>query len=400
MKNYFKNLNNRKLTAGFTLAELLIGSYISTVVVGTLGYGLFMMMNANKTASAQSERRIELNRALDFISDEIRQAEKIEPDGSSALASAPDFTLPSGARPVLVLKIANTSQRVIYYTSPADFPWLGPNLIRRWGPDLDLDGRYINAGAPQNWNHEPLIDLIEDTVSTPNCLPGWSANPSSGATGFYACVDPTGDMAEVHANGRVNKADGNSESYEVSAVTTTRAEQISSDDGGSFPPFTISGGLLTVNEPVTLRFEVLGGAITCDGTSIPVTTKLFINGSTQGVDLSSDQPLILPSGSVNTVMVQSTAQANGFCDNYQMTVDSTDIEPQAYALVNGDTPPSYLPYDNQAAIEDFLEGYLEDGKVKIADNQTIFLYELGTTDTGDAAFDVQDNVVLVTVDNP
>ena len=396
MKSYFRNLNNRQSTAGFTLAELLIGTYISTVVVGVLGYGLFFMMNAEKREIAQNERRIELDRALDFISDEIRHAEKIEPDGSSALASAPDFILPSGARPVLVLKMVNTSQRVIYYTLPADFPWLGPKIIRRWGPDLDLEGRYINVDAPQNWSHEPLIDLIEDTASTPNCPPGWSANPSSGAMGFYACVDPTGEIAEVYANGRVNKADGNSESYEARAVATTRAEQISSGDNS----ITVSGGLLTVNEPATLRFEVLGSAITCDGISVPVTTKLFINGSTQGVDLSSDQPLILPSGSVNTVMVQSTAQANGFCDNYQMTVDSTDLEPQAYALVNGDTPPSYLPYDNQASIQDFLGGCLENGKVKIADNQTIFLYELGTTDTADAAFDVQDNAVLVTVDNP
>ena len=47
----------------------------------------------------------------------------------------------------------------------------------------------------------------------------------------------------------------------------------------------------------------------------------------------------------------------------------------------------------------FLQKYVENGKVKIAENEAIYLFELGTTNKKSSAFDLQDNVVLATVES-
>ncbi|NQZ57629.1 MAG: hypothetical protein HRT88_09225, partial [Lentisphaeraceae bacterium] len=86
-----------------------------------------------------------------------------------------------------------------------------------------------------------------------------------------------------------------------------------------------------------------------------------------------------------------------------MEVDSMDIDgsPSALAnvmiLTNGQEVPNIEGYLDQGDVEDFLNGYIdEDGKVTIADDQAIVLFELGTTNLTSAAADFQDLVVLMT----
>ncbi|MBW4641192.1 MAG: prepilin-type N-terminal cleavage/methylation domain-containing protein [Gloeocapsa sp. UFS-A4-WI-NPMV-4B04] len=75
MKNNFYNkLSIQKSSAGFTLIELLVAMALTTIVIGITGSGLVAITGKNQKAEAETIRRTELNRALDFISDDIRQS--------------------------------------------------------------------------------------------------------------------------------------------------------------------------------------------------------------------------------------------------------------------------------------------------------------------------------------
>jgi hypothetical protein len=68
------------------------------------------------------------------------------------------------------------------------------------------------------------------------------------------------------------------------------------------------------------------------------------------------------------------------------------------ALVNGDSPPSYVPaFSNQSTIKSALSAYIDSsGKIKIGPLDIIFLFELWGTATNQSYFDMQDLVVLAT----
>ena len=70
---------------GFTLIELLVATAIMTVAVSIVGVGLVAMLKQNAKAASESDRRANLNRALDFISNEVRMANSI---------SVPAYTSP------------------------------------------------------------------------------------------------------------------------------------------------------------------------------------------------------------------------------------------------------------------------------------------------------------------
>jgi hypothetical protein len=68
------------------------------------------------------------------------------------------------------------------------------------------------------------------------------------------------------------------------------------------------------------------------------------------------------------------------------------------ALVNGDTPPSYVPaFANQSTIKSTLGPYIDaSGKIRIGPMDVIFIFELWGTATNQSYFDMQDLVVLST----
>lgn len=227
MNKFIKCLSNKKSSDGFTLVELLLAAAITTFVVSAAGFGLVTITEKNKKSQAETERRVELNRALDFISDEVRQAKKIAKvastgDAASLSIVAPDFN-DSGKTPVLTLEVPGVSQRVIYYIASSSSPWLGPKVIYRWGPSFLGNGQYSNPSNPSAWSGQPLIDLVVDTVDDQNIncpdpdnnpvttADNWKPNPnvSSGKPGFYACVDPSGKIAEIHLRGQLTDAYAN-----------------------------------------------------------------------------------------------------------------------------------------------------------------------------------------------
>jgi hypothetical protein len=64
-------------------------------------------------------------------------------------------------------------------------------------------------------------------------------------------------------------------------------------------------------------------------------------------------------------------------------------------LRDGETPPNIQGFGGQASLTSYVAPYVDtDGDIDLAENEAIYLFELGTTSTGSAA-DYQDVVVLV-----
>ena len=57
--------------------------------------------------------------------------------------------------------------------------------------------------------------------------------------------------------------------------------------------------------------------------------------------------------------------------------------------------PNVQGFNNQSEINDYVRNYVSAGKISLASNQVIFLFELGTTDLNSPAADFQDLVLLV-----
>ncbi len=146
----------------------------------------------------------------------------------------------------------------------------------------------------------------------------------------------------------------------------------------------------------------MGGEITCGagGEDIPVTTNLYIDGTQQ--TWNTDSPLNLPTQPAGTTFdVESISGNDSICGGLSITASTNDSNTsQVVVLVNGDPVPDITPFANQNTIDFFLQKYVENGKIKIAKNEAIYLFELGTTNQSNTAFDLQDNVVLATVENP
>lgn len=419
MKRLLKLLKKPKSSSGFTLIELLVAMAITTIVIGITGWGVVAITQKSKEQKLETDRRVELNRALDFMADEVRQAKPIATNASANLSTiAPGFSS-TNKTPILTLQIPGVSQRVIYYIAakPASSPWLGPNIIYRWGPSFNANGTYSNSANepitgnnnPQGWTDEPLVDLISNDTpsSNPNCDTNWTPNPAvASRTGFYTCIDSSGRIADIHLRGKLVGAYGDSKpAFEVSTKVFARPynpsftlNSGSSNSGGN-------GGTLTITQPSTTYIEVLGGSITCGaaGAVIPTTTTVNVTPSggttTRTVLPSSTKSLNLSVNVGTTLTVTGTALATA-CIGSEPTYNSqTNNGTQVLTLRNGDSVPATTPFGRQPTIDSYLTKYIDPTtkKVKLAENQVIYLYELGSTNTTDTSFDVQDLVVLATI---
>jgi type II secretory pathway pseudopilin PulG len=127
---------------GFTLPELLISGIIITFLLSVVAYGFSTIQKSSKKNDVQLERRAEVDRALDFISSEIRQAQIIETNTDNTK----NYFDSAGRSVILALKIPGfpEDRRVVYYTASAASPWVGPQVIYRWGPELNSNGSYTD----------------------------------------------------------------------------------------------------------------------------------------------------------------------------------------------------------------------------------------------------------------
>lgn len=204
---------------GVTLVELLTAAVITSLVTSLIGFGVITATQANKRTESIAARRHDLSRAFDFISNEIRMAQRI--NQTNAVVASNSSTLANvvadaglnlsdlGAYGTLVLylEVPINSQipavcpaggpnagspppqpahydRVVYDVRASGQDWLPPNSIFRYGRVPELDGRINPCSNPIS--SDTLVDAIANTSDESPACPAPGVRVGTG--GFQACV--------------------------------------------------------------------------------------------------------------------------------------------------------------------------------------------------------------------
>ncbi|WP_292390148.1 hypothetical protein [Methanosarcina sp. UBA5] len=86
-------------------------------------------------------------------------------------------------------------------------------------------------------------------------------------------------------------------------------------------------------------------------------------------------------------------------DNLQkiLTV-STSVHPSNFkVLKNGDCVPDISGFQYQDSIEKFVKKNVDNGSIKLKENEAIYIFELGNENLSSSGADFQDLVVLISV---
>ena len=277
-----------------TLTELLLSGLASSIILTAAGTALFNVITQQSNIGNQIETRLNVSRAINFIKNESKQALSFEYTDSTTLANvAPTFALPTGASVPLAMSLPNLSESIIYYVapSPGNSLWQGPLVIYRWGPTLNAQGQYTDTD-PSNWSTEPLVDMIDDTASTPNCATGWNVSPSSGSTGFYTCISADQKAAKIYINGEIEQTNANntiygderalgSSVYQPSGIAPTPTQITSNPVAAAAPSCEVLNGILSCAQPATLTMEIIGDDYAC-GSRIPILTQFIVDPDGDG----------------------------------------------------------------------------------------------------------------------
>jgi prepilin-type N-terminal cleavage/methylation domain-containing protein len=361
---------------GFTLTEMLVAASISSVVVGAAGFGLLSMMNADFVSAAKTQRRVELNRAVDYISDDIKQATKVEANSNNL-----KITLPNNDTITYAFNDIGSDNSSV---------WVKPGTITR----------KVNSGSAT-----ALVDGIINTTpsSLPACDPdGDGTSNLAGGGGFRFCIQ-NNRLANLYLFGVLKNAYGNTLSpLPVSNLTLARPNNSIDITQYINLPQLQNQGELVLTKPANLTFKVIGGAFKCNSSqpNANIGTKFKVNGTyaNSGQEYSTNQSLSLPStGTGTSIVVESTIKTNNSCvtssQRTRLSTDTTFVK----AFVNGDSVPSNTGYGGQASVKDLLQGFVNGNKIKLEPNQVIYLFEHYTATSG-STYDLQDNIVLVTAD--
>jgi hypothetical protein len=421
---------------GFTLVELLVAAFLTLTVVSVSGWAVANMTALSRSGAAQNERRIELNRALDFISAEIRQSSKINGD---EIPLPPEFSSPANAeadaiQPVLRLTIQNIAHPIIYYIAspkPGVKTWLGPKMIYRWGPEFDTNGNYSST----TWTHQPLVDAIEETTATPACETGWTASPKLSPTGFHACIDPQNRVAQLIQSGKLTRSAKASVPYTAKAQVFARASGYTPNLYAGCASSCIQTPPDSPPRPVTVSYQLVGSDLRCGVRGDPVKVRAIIRmtpppvGTSpirQVIESGNPTPIVFapqPAGTTidytGVVLPQDKPKRAEVDPPYLLETDNnpdntcgleepsgprgfnSETNPkQVIVLHHGEKPPSYAGFgDGSQNVKGYLRDYIDaEGNIKLPnpEQQVIVLFELWSTDTDESMFDMQDLVLLAT----
>jgi type II secretory pathway pseudopilin PulG len=228
-----KKSAHRRLQAGFTITEVLLAALMMLIAVSVAGIGLIDLLRSNYRANADSEIRNNLNRTLEFVSDEVRRARIIaQTEAAIVTTEVSDWKKIPGAQAVLAFQIPNPSnpnnllvQQIVYYTRNPENSLTGPRVLWRYGPDLDANGNYVIG----NYIHSPVTDMLEAPAPAVNldCPANFNRIPAKtyDLGGFFACVGADGNQVILNANAQVNMTTNEKVEYSVSTRVFTRACQ-------------------------------------------------------------------------------------------------------------------------------------------------------------------------------
>lgn len=234
MKSHLKVFNTYQSSAGFTLIELLVAMAITSIVVSLAGSGLVTIMGKNSKAEAETLRRVEFNRALDYIANDVRRANIITTASSYTISSpSPACAV---ATPILHVTIpGSTPNNIVYYlndvsgcTGNANV-WLKPAVIKRVHGVTTVPG--VTPTTILGGDGNELVDavILDATPSCPADLPNITPTPAvvgGKVKGFYTCTSSTNSrVVELHLVGKLTDGYGNSlaQPYEVSTRVFARS---------------------------------------------------------------------------------------------------------------------------------------------------------------------------------
>jgi prepilin-type N-terminal cleavage/methylation domain-containing protein len=181
LEKYMLKTTKEMCFSGFTLTELLVAIAITGIVITVSGSGLISVMRADQRSESESEARMNLNRALDYIADDIRSSKGIYlvPTEISISSVTPGCAT---ATPVIQIERPDLT-RILYYVkdlsgcSASDSVWLKPGVIKR------VDN--FSGTSASDSDGKELVDAIDINASLPDCTDKGSR---TGAKGFYACI--------------------------------------------------------------------------------------------------------------------------------------------------------------------------------------------------------------------
>jgi hypothetical protein len=322
------------------------------------GIGVINLLRSNYRANADSEIRNNLNRTLEFVSDDVRRAKTIAQTESSILTDQVPQARAPGARAVLAFRIPDPRNpiqilpdQIVYYTTgPVPENGLtGPRVLWRFGPDLDPNGNYITPDQIDTWRRHPVTDMLAAPAPAPGGIcsaPGnfrlIAVNPNPVVDGFYACVRDGGGQVILNANAQVemttltagtrDKVD-----YAVSTRVSTRAtceifclfSPIVPPGGFELPAGSAVVRITTIpvlNVPADVKAELLAGD-NCSPCTVAIRPPRGQPGSPLGIPETvsanpGDQVII----TVNNLI------------NDRIPADPINNKIEAYTSANPDSP--------------------------------------------------------------
>ncbi len=177
--NIFKHHNS---PLGFTLIELLVATVMSTIVIGGAGYGLVSILEVNQSEQSKTQRQLELNRAMEFISEEVKMSSNVTASSNN-----------------LVLTIPSSASAVTYSTdssSSAGSIWLNNFIVNRkegTNPNAVLVDALV---VPSTSEINPIKTAC--TTASATFIP----NDITTGKGFYACIYSDNRRVDLYMYGK------------------------------------------------------------------------------------------------------------------------------------------------------------------------------------------------------
>ena len=266
-------------------------------------------------------------------------------------------------------------------------------VIRVDGTAGDLTADEVNVSVPESGGN-----LAQETAYTEG------EALSTGDT-VRVWVNMTDTVSVIWQSSETDQTEIIGEHRLPDGLLSTLDDSDLGGDSDDSDDFTIQDGGVVPDEEYTAEVELLGTGYTYGafGPDIPIELDINVGGD-------SYQPWagnINDGGNPRTttfddrdagekVTVTATADPSGTFISTR-TRSSTDSSGYVEVLRDGDEPPNRGGFGDQDSAESYVQPYLDtNGRIDIADNEAIFLFELGNSQTG-AAADYQDVVVLVTV---
>lgn len=219
MKHYLQLLKIQHSCKGFTLIELLLAMSITSIVLSIAGAGLVTIMQANQKAERENESRVNLNRAMDFIADEVRMANRVSPVTSGSSFSG------TGTTGVLLLTIppttvASNNANIVYFLRDSTTTWVSPKTIIRAAPASGSFYSTTSAIAVSSGDNV-LVDGITAPTSAPTCPSDIVGGTLVGADGFYACIGSDRRTVQLYLYGKLS---GSLAPYQVTTRVFARSQ--------------------------------------------------------------------------------------------------------------------------------------------------------------------------------